>query len=242
MDKTTIKILLIEDDPDDTFLIREMLAEVESSLYSFRLEHAETLSAGLAAYDIGRPDVLLLDLGLPDSNGLETLIMAAERCAEAPVVVLTGLTDELFGIEAVKNGAQDYLIKGRITGDVLTRSICYAIERKKLENEGKQLVRELRQAVEKIRTLKGLIPICASCKKIRDDQGYWNQVEVYISEHSEAEFSHGICPDCAERFYGEYLKKNVELEVNQPVLPDPPSDGGGTGSPNLDETKKDKVD
>jgi FixJ family two-component response regulator len=207
MEKHTITILLIEDDHDDTLLIREMLAEVTSALYTFRLEHADTLAAGLAEYDIARHDVLLLDLGLPDSNGMDTLVAASGRCPDGPIVVLTGLSDELFGVEAVKNGAQDYLIKGRINGDILLRSICYAIERKKLENKERQLVQELREAIEKIKTLKGLIPICASCKKVRDDRGYWNQVEVYIAEHSEAEFSHGICPDCADRLYGRFLKK-----------------------------------
>lgn len=220
MDKKNIRILLIEDDPDDTLLIREMLTEVESSIHSFRLDHADTLAAGLAAFGTDTYDVLLLDLGLPDSSGMDTLVAAARSCQGGPIVVLTGLTDELFGIEAVKNGAQDYLIKGRISGEILTRSICYAIERKKLENEEKRLVHELREAIEKIRTLKGLIPICASCKKIRDDQGYWNQVEVYISEHSEAEFSHGICPDCAEKFYGRFLKPRRNHDENRPDAPD----------------------
>lgn len=232
MDKKDIRILLIEDDLDDTLLIREMLAEVASSVYSFRLDHAATLAAGLAAYATGAHDVLLLDLGLPDSNGMDTLVAAARSCPIGPIVVLTGLTDELFGIEAVKNGAQDYLIKGRISGEILTRSICYAIERKKLENEEKRLVHELREAIEKIRTLKGLIPICASCKKIRDDQGYWNQVEVYISEHSEAEFSHGICPDCAEKIYGRFLKRRQDHDPGRPDAPDtaaPDDDGPAPG-------------
>jgi HAMP domain-containing protein len=64
----------------------------------------------------------------------------------------------------------------------------------------------LHEALNKISTLRGLLPICASCKKIRDDKGYWNQIEVYIMEHTEADFSHGICPDCAKELYGEYLK------------------------------------
>ena len=63
----------------------------------------------------------------------------------------------------------------------------------------------LHQALNKISTLRGLLPICASCKKIRDDKGYWNQIETYIMEHTEADFSHGICPDCAKELYGEYL-------------------------------------
>jgi K+-sensing histidine kinase KdpD len=74
-------------------------------------------------------------------------------------------------------------------------------ERKKSQQEREMLIGELQQALTNVRTLRGLIPICASCKKIRDDQGYWRQLEVYIRDHSEADFSHGFCPECAERYF-----------------------------------------
>jgi hypothetical protein len=63
------------------------------------------------------------------------------------------------------------------------------------------LIQVLSEGLGRVKTLKGLLPICASCKKIRDDQGYWNQLEIYIREHSEADFSHGLCPDCVKKFY-----------------------------------------
>ncbi len=72
---------------------------------------------------------------------------------------------------------------------------------KQADKEKSVVIAELKKALEEIKTLSGFLPICASCKKIRDDQGYWKQIEVYISEHSEAEFSHGICPECAEKLY-----------------------------------------
>ena len=72
---------------------------------------------------------------------------------------------------------------------------------KQADKEKSVVIAELKKALEEIKTLSGFLPICASCKKIRDDQGYWNQIEVYISEHSEAEFSHGICPECAQKLY-----------------------------------------
>ena len=74
-------------------------------------------------------------------------------------------------------------------------------ERIRAEREREKLISELQDALTKIKTLKGLLPICASCKKIRDDQGYWHQVESYIRDHSQADFSHGICPDCQKRLY-----------------------------------------
>jgi PAS domain S-box-containing protein len=78
-------------------------------------------------------------------------------------------------------------------------------ERKRAKEERERLVLELQEALAKIKTLRGLIPICASCKKIRDDEGYWNQLETYIQERSEAEFSHGLCPECAKNLYPEFF-------------------------------------
>lgn len=80
-------------------------------------------------------------------------------------------------------------------------------DRVEAEAAKEQLIRELRDALAKIKTLRGLIPICSSCKKIRDDRGYWNQLELYLQEHSEAEFSHGICDDCMKAWYPDYAKK-----------------------------------
>jgi hypothetical protein len=70
------------------------------------------------------------------------------------------------------------------------------------------LIVELQEALANIKTLKGLIPICASCKKIRDDKGFWKHVEEYVHDHTEAEFTHGICLDCAQKLYGDFLKKD----------------------------------
>jgi hypothetical protein len=69
------------------------------------------------------------------------------------------------------------------------------------------LILELQQALAEVKTLRGILPICASCKKIRDDKGYWENVEVYIKTHSQADFTHGICPDCMKKLYGNFLSK-----------------------------------
>ena len=72
-------------------------------------------------------------------------------------------------------------------------------------HESRKYNRELRQAMDEIKRLRGIVPICSSCKKIRDDKGYWHQVEEYLRDHSEAEFTHGICPDCMQRLYPEFI-------------------------------------
>jgi PAS domain S-box-containing protein len=95
--------------------------------------------------------------------------------------------------------------KGEITSVLLIeRDIT---ERKRAEMEQERLILQLQEALAKVKTLSGLLPICASCKKIRDDKGYWTQIERYISKHSNAEFSHGICPDCAKKLYSDYVKE-----------------------------------
>ena len=78
--------------------------------------------------------------------------------------------------------------------------------RKEIEADREKLIEKLQEALKKIKTLRGIIPICAACKKIRDDKGYWNQIETYIKEHSDADFSHGICPECAKELYPEFHK------------------------------------
>lgn len=89
-------------------------------------------------------------------------------------------------------------------GTVLVSAVVVDISRRKrIEAEREVLIGELQAALEKVKQLSGLLPICASCKKIKDDNGYWNQIESYIRDHSEAEFSHGICPDCAKKLYPE---------------------------------------
>lgn len=95
---------------------------------------------------------------------------------------------------------------GRIIGGI--KVVNDLTKRRQAEEENRRLVVELREALAKLKVLSGFLPICASCKKIRDDKGYWNQIEEYIRDHSEAEFSHGICPECARQHYPHYYRKN----------------------------------
>jgi HAMP domain-containing protein len=85
-------------------------------------------------------------------------------------------------------------------------------KRNQSEAERERLIAELREALKKVKTLSGLLPICASCKKVRDDRGYWNQIEAYISEHSDAEISHSLCPECLQKLYPDYWEKMKKTE------------------------------
>jgi len=94
-----------------------------------------------------------------------------------------------------------YAILGGLTG-------FYYYKTRKADKDKSKLIIQLQASLSEIKKLSGLLPICSSCKKIRDDKGYWNQIESYIREHSEAEFSHGICPECAKKLYPDYYEKN----------------------------------
>lgn len=189
----TIKMLLIEDDQGDAFLTREILRESQQNI---SIDVAGRLSEALGRIGQGHFDIILMDLGLPDSNGLETFTKVYGKAGETPVVVFTGLSDEDTGLQAVNQGAQDYVCKGELNGRSLARIIRYAIERKRMQEELADKIIRLEEALAKVKQLEGILPICMYCKKIRDDKQSWQQLEQYISEHSEAFFSHSICPVC----------------------------------------------
>jgi len=220
----TIKVLLIDDEPAQAWLVTEHLRSVsEKSGKPIDLVHAESLHEGFQRITEMDIDVLLLDLSLPDSIGLDTLTKAHGKFPALPIVVMTSLEDEELGISLIQNGAQDYLVKGHVDGLLLFRTLRYAIERKQDEAERDQLIRELQRALTQVKTLSGMLPICSGCKKIRDDLGYWNRIETYISEHSEAQFSHGICPDCAKKYFPGY---EASMDGVTPESPTKPEEGG----------------
>ncbi len=208
METTATRILLVEDNPEDAFLIQRMLRRAKGCI--FEMEHAECLSGGLDRADQGDIDAVLLDLSQPDSRGLDTLVKARARLLRTPIIVLTGLEDEETGIKALRQGAQDYLVKGQVDSNLLTRCLKYAIERKQVEWEREQLIAQLQDALDQVKQLSGLLPICMSCKKIRDGGGDWNKIEHYIASHSEAEFTHGICPECIKAEHPQLYARLVE--------------------------------
>ena len=197
MSEKPIKLLLVDDNADDVFLTRRMLEKNPGGTFNFHIDHCCDLTETLAYLSSEKPNVVLLDLGLPESLGLQTLEQVLAAAPNLPIVVFTGLSDEDLGIKAVQKGAQDYLVKGQVNLDLLVRSLRYAIERK-------QMVIQLQEALSQVKILKGFLPICAKCKAIRNDEGHWQQIESYLRERSEAEFSHGICPVCLKELYPEF--------------------------------------
>jgi two-component system, cell cycle response regulator len=122
-----LRILLVEDDPEDAELVQDALSEVAG--FSYTLRRAWRFTEAIELLEREAFDIALLDLWLPDASGFDTLAGLRGRSPEMPVVVLTGLDDESFGIEAVRHGAQDYLVKGRVDGPTLVRSIRNVLAR-----------------------------------------------------------------------------------------------------------------
>jgi len=202
MDTPPIKVLLVDDDHDDYVILRDLFLEIEVG--KFRLEWVETYDAAIERMVRNKYDVCLVDYLLGERNGLELLNEAVKNGCKTPMILLTGKGAREVDMAAMKAGASDYLDKGEIGPSLLERSIRYAIERKRTLEEQIRLISQLQEALAHVKQLSGLLPMCASCKKIRDDKGYWNQLEAYISDHSEADFSHGICPECVKKLYPEY--------------------------------------
>lgn len=201
------KVLIADDDPDVLFLSSAVLGKAGYSVLQ-----ASTGKECLEAAKTHHPDIILLDVILPDIMGVEV----CSRIKDDPdlqhtiVILVSGIqVSSDFQADALNLCADGYIVKPISNKEFLAR--IQAMERiKRAENalrekekSQQKLIQELQEALAEIKTLKGLIPICASCKKIRDDKGYWNQLEAYISAHTDAVFSHGLCPECAEKVRAE---------------------------------------
>lgn len=226
----SIRVLIVDDASEDRETCRRFLGKCP--VYDYVLEEAETITAGLNICQFCPPDCVLLDYRLPDGDGLDFLekMSGGSGVVALPVVMMTGVGNEEVAVRAMKQGAMDYVVKGRIENDAFCRILQVAMEKASLINtirrqqtEKDQLIRQLQDALDQVKTLKGIVPICASCKKIRDDRGFWQQLESFIQKHSDAEFSHGICPDCLRKYYPEHAEKilkDLQNGVRQPVRDD----------------------
>src|SRR5882762_9006382 len=141
-----LKVLLVEDNAADARLIQESLAERSDE--PFDLETVDTLQTGLQRRSAGGIDAMLLDLGLPDSYGVETFVWAKARALGVAIIILTGMNDDSLARKLVQGGAQDFVAKVDVSGNNLTRAILYAVEREKLEQEFRKLNLQLEQRVK----------------------------------------------------------------------------------------------
>ncbi|MCG8333901.1 MAG: response regulator [Proteobacteria bacterium] len=212
MEKQTeiINLLHVEDNQLDADLLADSLEQDEQRRYQItRCIDGDSALEQIRSSD-SKFDVVLADYHLPTINGLDFLkILLKEKYAK-PMVLITGIGTEHLAVEALKSGVDDYVPKDgngaylELLPIVIHESLLShenKIARAKAEYENTKMVSELKQALEDIKTLSGLIPICANCKKIHNDRGAWEHIEQYIESHTHARFSHAICEECAETLY-----------------------------------------
>jgi len=206
-----VSILIVDDSPDQQTLLRSILRKAG---------HDDVLSADSAKstsmlLNLGgeatshKIDLILMDILMPEQDGVETC-RQIKRCAhlqDVPVIMVTAKNDLSNLKEAFSAGAMDYISKPVNSVELLARVSSALLlkqemdRRKNREFELRRSNEELQKALKEVKVLRGLIPICASCKKIRNDGGFWQQLEEYLGEHSEAEFSHGLCQPCIKKLY-----------------------------------------
>ncbi|AEJ18461.1 response regulator [Gracilinema caldarium] len=197
--KSTSKpfVVIVDDIQENVRILHHALREQP---YSFAIAYSgNELLRILETYPV---TLILLDVMLPDIDGftLAKQILADERYKEIPIIFVTARAEQEDKLRGFEAGGVDYVSKPFDSREILQRVRTHVNLRLAME-EQKRLNRELQEALDRVKKLEGIIPICSSCKKIRSDEGYWTQVEQYISEHTGVMFSHSLCPDCASKLF-----------------------------------------
>ncbi len=198
--KQQSKILIADDTPSN---IDFMVQALGSRCYEFATATSGQKALRTAAHF--RPDLVLLDLMMSDLDGIETCrrLKVDPQNGSTAVIFVTASAECSCIIDGFRAGAVDYVIKPVRPIELRARVETH-LKIKTLIESKERLIEELRSAIGNAKQLSGLLPICAACKKIRNDAGYWQQIEQYLKQHSEAQFSHGICPECARHLYSDY--------------------------------------
>ena len=228
-----MRVLIAEDDRPSRRLLEATLTQWGYEV----LSAADGTEAWQALQQDDRPQLVVLDLEMPGLDGIEVCRRVREISdSQLPYIIFLSAWEEKNDItDGLLAGADDYVTKP-FDSDELRARIQVGARVVKLQEVLTGRLRELEEALSRIKQLHGLLPICASCKKIRDDKGYWNQIESYISDHSDAEFSHGICPDCAKSLYPEIYAR-IHARDNAPG-PEPEAGSADNLQPNDTDNRR----
>jgi CheY-like chemotaxis protein len=204
-----VKVLMLEDNAADAEL---SLMALEKAGFSVKADIVSTYTDFEERLDKGEYDLVLADYQLPGWTGLKALDVLTERGKEIPFILITGHAPEQTALEAITKGADDYIMKDRLSRLPLAvrrvlREQKLLRERRQAAVEREKLIAQLREAAEEVKRLNGLLPICMACKKMLDAKGNWHRIEVYIQKHSRGQVSPCLCPECSEQLYPLKLGK-----------------------------------
>ena len=193
-------ILIVDDKPENLTVLRQILTE-----HGYRVRPAISGEIALKTVQADLPDLILLDIVMPNMDGYEVCrkLKADEQTRQVPIIFISALDELEDKVKAFSEGGVDYITKPFQIEEVLARVNTH-INLHSLQRCLEKKNTELQKALDEVKQLRGFLPICASCKNIRDDQGYWEAIEIYICDHSEAQFTHSICPDCATKLYPDF--------------------------------------
>lgn len=200
MDNSDIKILVVDDDPDILFATARTLKKK-----GFDIASATTGEECLEQAESDRPDLILLDVELPDMLGTEVCKILKNNSEDQGYYIMMSSARKISSdnqADGLDSGADGYIARPVSNREFVSR-VHSMVRLIRTERKIAQTISELETALEKIKVLSGIVPICMHCKQIRNDKGYWNQLEAFIASHSSAQFSHGICEPCLEEFYPE---------------------------------------
>jgi CheY-like chemotaxis protein len=189
------RILIVEDDAIVGLVLTEQLKGLGFDVVAL----ARTGDESLRAAEDSTPDLALVDIGLVGAMDGTDAASRLRADFGIPVIFITARTDAATLARAKLSEPYGYLVKPFDPRE-LGVTIEMALFKHAAEEERRRLLQELQEALAKVKILTGLLPICRGCKKIRDDSGYWNQVEIFLAQQTEATFSHGFCPQCAEKW------------------------------------------
>lgn len=199
-----VQIMLVE---DERFIANYIKSKLEKMGYNVAaiVDSAEN---AYEALEMITPNLILMDIILKGKiDGIEAANHIKNNY-DIPIIYVTSFDDETMLDRAVETEPFGFLQKP-FEDKELHITVEMALYKHKMEMERKKILQELEKAMAKIQTLQGLLPICASCKKIRNDHGNWKSIESYIHEHCNAKFTHSVCPDCSKRLYPEIHNKNA---------------------------------
>ncbi len=200
-DSPRANVLIVDDVPEN---LRYLTVALNRE--GFKARPAQSGRLALEAARLQHPDLVLLDINMPDMNGYDvcTAFKADPTLVRIPIIFVSAVDGTLDKVRAFETGGVDYVVKPFQVEEVVARVRTH-VRLYQLQRERERLVQQLQASLETVKQLEGFIPICASCKNVRDDDGYWARVESYISSRTGARFTHGVCPTCEQKLYAEML-------------------------------------